>query len=135
MPVETPQEQVPQRTVELQHQSQLIPVSTQKGSEYATGEVSEKSVAFSQGKADPDGAFCKAEARRVNSGSTHADRAASREKEAQSVKERVQQRTPEPGVDVPVATQRQGPVHRQDRRYGPDNDEAKHMVEKVEMEC
>ena len=44
------------RAVEIQHQSQLTPVSTQKGSEYATGEVSEKSVAFSLAHADSDGA-------------------------------------------------------------------------------
>ena len=56
VPDTTPQGRIPQRTVEIQCQSQLTPVATQNGSEYATGEVSEKSVAFSQAEADPDGA-------------------------------------------------------------------------------
>ena len=48
----TPQQRGPQRTVELQHQPQLTSVFTQKGSEYAIGDVSEKSAALSQAKAD-----------------------------------------------------------------------------------
>ena len=41
----------------------------------------------------------------LNSSSTPADRAAAREQQVQSLKERVQQQSPEQIVDVPVVTQ------------------------------
>ena len=41
----------------------------------------------------------------ANSNSAHADRAAAREQQVQPLKERVQRRTPEQIVDVPVVTQ------------------------------
>jgi len=82
---------------EFVHQSQLTLASTQKDVEYKTNEVSSKSAALSQAKADLDSAkrelglaneyFDKLKPDCVNSGITHADRAAAREQEIQSLKE------------------------------------------------
>ena len=57
VPVEIPQLRVQQRTVEFEHQSQLTLAFTQKDLEYETSEVSEKSAALSQAKADSDDAM------------------------------------------------------------------------------
>ena len=53
---EIPQEQVQQRTVELEHQSQLTPAFIQKELECETNEVSERSAAICWAKADSDSA-------------------------------------------------------------------------------
>ena len=65
VPAEIPRARVQQRTVEFERQPQL-PV------EYETSEVSEKSAALSQTKADSD----ELKPDCMNSGSSHADRAA-----------------------------------------------------------
>ena len=93
---------------EFAHSSQ-----TPKDVEFKTNEVSAKSSALSQAKADLDSAkrrlglaseyLDKLKPDCMNSSITHADRVAAREQEIQLSKERVRQRTVEQTVDVPVA--------------------------------
>ena len=95
---------------EFAHQSQLTLAFTQKDMEYKTNEVSAKSAALSQARADLDGVkkelgfaseyFDKLNSDCMNSGITHADRAAAREQEIQSSMERVPQTVEVPQVQL-----------------------------------
>ena len=107
------QAQVQQRTVELGHQSQLTLASIQK--ELETNEVSERSAALSRHKlirTTPRGSEHTDELKPdcTNSSSAHADRAAAREQQIQSLKERVQQQSLEQIVNVLVERDRQVPT-------------------------
>ena len=107
------QEQVKQRTVELEHQSQLTPAFIQEELACETNEVFERSAALSRQRlvrttprasehADELKPDC------TNSGSAHTDRAAARKQKIQLLKERVQQQTLEQIVNVLVETQTVG---------------------------